>query len=203
VTFTPGAASSTKRRPWAAIAAAVVVVAASATTADWVWYTFGVRHRMTAGVLHGALLLTVVGGALGALTGKLLKGLPIGAIAGIGGALSYYLIASMIDRRPYGVGIPAAWVTLWLFIAVLDGRWLRAPAPRPWGEIVVRGLAAAVLGGVAFFLVVGTLWGSPPPTGRNYAIQFLAWAVAWAPGIVSMSAGPEQPSSLEPSRVEP
>jgi hypothetical protein len=170
-----------------AIAAAIVVVAASATAADWIWYTFGVRHRLTTGVLHGALLLTVVGGALGALAGRWVKGLPIGAIAGVGGALVYYAIAAVLDRRPYGVAIPAAWIVLWLLLSVLDGRWLRAPTRRPWREVVVRGVIAAVLGGIAFFLVVGTLWASPPATGRNYAIQFLAWAFAWSPGILALS----------------
>ena len=172
-----------------AIAGAIAIIAASATLADWVWYTFGVQHRMTAGVLHGALLLTVVWGALGWLSGRTVKGLPIGAVAGVGGALVYYGIASLIDSRPYGVAIPAAWVVLWLLLAALDGRWLRAPARRSWGEVLVRALGAAVLGGVAFFLVVGTLWGTPPPGGRNYAVQFLAWSVAWAPGILALTVG--------------
>jgi hypothetical protein len=174
--------------PIAAVAA-ILVVAASATFADWFWYTYGVRHRMTAGVLHGALLLTVVGGALGALSGRLLKGLPVGAIAGIGGALAYYAIVAFFDRRAYGAAIPVAWIVLWLLMAVLEGRWLRAPQRRPWREIVTRGLVAAVLGGLAFFLVVGTLWGSPPPSGRNYALQFAAWALAWAPGILALTLG--------------
>ena len=170
-----------------AIAVAILVVAASAALADWVWYTFGVRHRMTAGVIHGALLLTVVGGALGWLAGRPVKGLPIGALAGIGGALAYYAIVALFDRRAYGVAIPAAWVILWLLLAALDGRWLRAPALRSWREVVIRALVAAALGGVAFFLVVGTLWGSPPPSGRNYAVQFLAWAFAWAPGMLALT----------------
>lgn len=183
-----------------AIAGAIAFIAASATLADWIWYTFGVRHRMTAGVLHGALLLTVVGGALGWLSGRTVKGLPIGAMAGIGGALAYYGIAALIDSRPYGIAIPAAWVVLWLLLAALDGRWLRAPAVRSWREVVVRALLAAVLGGVAFFLVVGTLWGSPPPTGRNYAIQFLAWAFAWAPGILTLTLAGARRSSGAPAR---
>jgi len=178
-----------KRTSPLAIVGAIVLVAATATLADWIWYTFGVRHQMTAGVLHGTLLLTVVGGALGALSGRWLKGLPIGAIAGIGGALAYYAIASLIDSRPYGVAIPAAWVILWLLLAALEGRWLRAPARRRWREVVGRAVIAAVLGGVAFFSVVGTLWGSPPPSGRNYALQFLAWAVAWAPGMLALTLG--------------
>jgi hypothetical protein len=171
-----------------AFAAGLLAVAATATLGDWIWYTFGVRHRMTTGVLHGAALLTVVGGALGAQAGRLLRGAPIGTLAGIGGALAYYGIAALIDRRPYGVAIPAAWIVLWLLMAVLDGRWLRATAPRGWGEIVVRGVVAAVASGASFFLVVGTLWGSPAPGGRDYALQFAAWAFAWAPGLLALTA---------------
>jgi hypothetical protein len=167
----------------------ILVVALAATLGDWIWYTFGVRHQMVAGVLHGALLLTVVGAVLGALCGRWLKGLPIGAIAGVGGALSYYAVAALVDRRPYGVAIPAAWVVLWLLLAILDGRWLRAPRVRSWREVMVRGVVASVAGGVAFFLVVGTLWGSPPADGRNYVVQFAAWAVAWAPGMLALGAG--------------
>jgi hypothetical protein len=176
-----------KRTSPFAIAAAVAIVAASATVADWIWYELGVQHRMTAGLLHGALLLTVVGGALGWLAGRPLKGLPIGALAGIGGALAYYAIVAVFDGRTYGAAIPGAWVILWLVLAALDGRWLRAPARRSWREVVVRALLAAVLGGAAFFLVVGTLWGAPPPEGRNYAIQYLAWAFAWAPGLLALT----------------
>jgi rhodanese-related sulfurtransferase len=78
---------------------------------------------------------------------------------------------------------------MWLLLAALDGRWLRAPARRPWGEIAGRGVAAAVLGGTAFYLVMNILWGRPPAGGRNYAVQFLAWAFAWAPGLIALTAG--------------
>ena len=44
----------------------VLVVAAVATAGDFIWYEFGVRHRAVVGVLHGAALLTSVGGVLGA-----------------------------------------------------------------------------------------------------------------------------------------
>jgi hypothetical protein len=87
----------------------------------------------------------------------------------------------------YGSAIPAAWVTLWLILAVLDGRWLRAPARRPWTAIAVRGLLAAVCSGVAFYLVMNALWGRAPATGKNYFVQFGAWVVAWAPGLLALT----------------
>lgn len=169
--------------------AGVFVVAAVATVGDAIWYTYGVRHTIVAGLVHGALLLTAVGAVLGATAGRVLKGLPLGALAGVGGAVSYYVLVAVMDRRPYGSAIPAAWVIMWLILAALEGRWLRAPNRRTWAAIAGRGLAAAVIGGVAFYLVMNTLWGRPPVGGRNYILQFFAWAFAWAPGLFALTLG--------------
>jgi hypothetical protein len=167
------------------IVAGILVVAFAATVADWVWYTFGVRDSVLTGVLHGALLLTVVGGALGAAAGQWVRGLPIGMLSGIAGALAYYAFAS-IGGGAYGAAIPAAWVVMWLVLGMLDGRWLRASARRSWTSIAARGVLAAMLSGIAFYLVMRVLWG-PAPGGRNYALQFAAWAFAWAPGLLALS----------------
>ena len=171
------------------IVVGILGVALVATLADYTWYTLGVRHSMTTGIIHGAVLLTAVGAVLGLDAGRVVKGLPIGALAGVGGALTYYLLIALVDRRTYGSAIPASWVALWLIVAVLDGRWLRAPERRPWRAIAIRGALAAVLSGVAFFMVMNTLWGRPPATGRNYAVQFAAWVVAWAPGLLALTLG--------------
>lgn len=166
---------------------AIAVVAGAATLADFIWYGAGVRHTVTAGLLHGALLLTVVGGALGVASGRLIRGLPVGALAGIGGALSYYLLVLLIDSRPYGAAIPGAWVIMWLLLAALEGRWLRAPDRRNWVAIAVRGTVAAVTSGLAFAVVRNMLWGAPPGGERNYLLQFLLWAFAWAPGLLALA----------------
>src|SRR5438093_13364481 len=99
-----------------------LVVAAVATIGDSIWYTYGVRHTLLAGFVHGALLLTAVGAVLGAASGRVVKGLPIGALAGIGGAASYYVLVAVMDRRPYGAAIPAAWVVVGLTLAVVEAR---------------------------------------------------------------------------------
>jgi hypothetical protein len=125
------------------------------------------------------------------------RGLPIGALAGVGGALTYYLLVALVDRRTYGPAIPASWVVLWVLVALLDGRWLRAPIRRPWREVMIRGLLAALLSGVAFFLVMTTLWGRPPSTGRNYDLQFGAWVVAWAPGLLALTWRPSNAATRQ------
>jgi rhodanese-related sulfurtransferase len=181
----------------------IAVVALAATLGDLIWYTAGVRHTVTAGVLHGALLLTVVGAAIGAASGRLVKGLPIGALAGVGAALSYYLLVAIADTRTYGTAIPAAWVIMWLLLAALDGRWLRAPYRRPWSVIAIRGGLAAVASGVAFALIRHVLWGPPPAAGRSYIVQFFAWAIAWAPGLLALTwtTSREDARSVPPSEV--
>lgn len=167
----------------------VLAIAAVATAGDYAWYEFGVAHRMTAGVIHGAVLLTAVGAVLGALAKRPLAGLPVGALAGIGGALTYYAIIAVTSSRTYGWAIPAAWAVMWMLVALLEGRVLRAPAKRPWNEVAARGVLAAALSGVAFYLMMSTLWGRAPAGGRNYLLQFVAWTVAWAPGILAIAAG--------------
>ena len=167
----------------------ILGVALIATLGDYTWYTLHVRHSIATGIIHGAVLLTAVGAVLGLDAGRFLRGLPIGALSGVGGALIYYLLVALMDRRTYGTAIPASWVAMWLLIALLDGRWLRAPYRRPWGEIALRGVLAAVLGGIAFYLVMNTLWGRPPATGKNYVVQFAAWVVAWAPGLLALTLG--------------
>ena len=172
----------------------ILGVALVATLGDFTWYTLGVHHSPIAGIIHGAVLLTAVGAVLGLDAGSLLRGLPIGTLSGIGGALIYYVLVAFVDGRTYGAAIPAAWVGMWLLVALLDGRWLRAPRQRSWAEISTRGVLAAVLSGIAFYLVLNTLWGRPPSTGRNYFVQFAAWVAAWTPGLLALTLGTRRQS---------
>ena len=94
-------------------------------------------------MMHGAVLLTGVGAVLVLHVGRMVNGLPIGALAAIGDALTNYLLVALADRRTYGTAIPASWVALWLIVAVLDGRCLRAPQRRPWRVIALRASLAA------------------------------------------------------------
>jgi hypothetical protein len=159
----------------------VAVVAAVCTAGDYVWYEIGVRHRMWAGVLHGALLLTTVGGVLGAATGRTMAGLPTGAVAGVAGALTYYALVPAIRSAAMMV----AWASIWIVLALLDGRLVRR-TKRSVRLSLVQGTTAALLSGVTFYLVVGSLWGRAPAGGRNYFTQFAMWAIAWAPGILAI-----------------
>src|SRR5215210_2208217 len=112
------------------IGVGILGAALVATLGDYTWYTLHVRHSIITGIIHGAVL--------GLDAGRVLKGLPIGGLSDVGGAVIYYLLAALVDRRSYGTAIPAAWVGMWLLVALLDGRWLRAPERRRWSEIAIR-----------------------------------------------------------------
>jgi len=159
----------------------IVVVAAVSAAGDYVWYEIGVEHRMWAGILHGAVLLTAVGGTLGAASDRTVAGLPIGTVAGVAGALTYYALAPVLRSAAMMV----AWASLWIVLALLDGRLVRRPS-RSLRLCLIQGVTAALLSGVTFYLVVNSLWGRPPAGGRNYAVQFALWAIAWAPGILAI-----------------
>jgi hypothetical protein len=172
----------------------IAVVALVSTMGDIVWYGLGVEHRATAGIVHGAVLLTAVGGVLGVSAGQLVRGLPIGTAAGVGGALAYYALAPVLGGQ---AAMVAAWAALWVLLAVLDGRLLRR-GRRSAAEMLTRGLVAALAGGLAFALVVGTIWGRPGPEGRNYLTTFCAWMIAWAPGILALTFRAEPGGALTP-----
>ncbi len=53
--------------------------------------------------------------------------------------------------RPHAATIPAAWAVTWLLMAALEGRWVTRSS---WLAIGGRGMAAAMLSGIAFFLVL-------------------------------------------------
>ena len=167
----------------------VLFVAAVATGGDAFWYEMGVRHRMTAGALHGALLLGAVGLVLGWVSSRLSQGLVAGVGAGVAGAMAYYGMVATGGRDASLTAMVCAWAAVWLMLAVLDGRWLRAPAVRTWSEILVRGSIAAVLGGLAFYLMLDVLWGHGHEGDKNYLVQYGAWVIAWAPGILALATG--------------
>lgn len=157
-----------------------LVIAWVATMADYVWYEVGIAHRMVAGLVHGAVLLTAVGGVLGWAVGRTAAGLPLGTIAGIAGALAYYALQPVIGQ----IAMLAAWAALWVVLALLYAGRLRGDRPR--GRAVAQGALAAALSGLAFWLVVDQLWGRAPAEGRDYLRQFLAWTAAWAPGVLAI-----------------
>ena len=163
----------------------ILIVAAVSTMGDYVWYEVGVPHRMTFGIIHGAILLAAVGGVVGATAGRIGAGMAAGAIAGVGGALVYYAVEAPLGRGAMLAGLAAVWILMSIF----NVRWLQRPR-RSWVDGLVRGVIAAVAAGLAFYLVGDDLWGRRPPGGRNYVTQYGLWLAAWAPGVLAVAVKP-------------
>jgi hypothetical protein len=164
---------------------AVLIVAAVSTASDYTWYEIGVQHRMTAGIITGAVMLMAVGGALGWIARRTTTGMVVGVVAGVVGALAYYAMVPSMGQR----AMIAAWAVVWIVLAIGDGRLVQRGRV-PWSIVLLRGVAAAVLSGLAFYVMSDDLWGRAPAGGRNYAMQLARWVVAWAPGIIAIAWPP-------------
>jgi hypothetical protein len=155
-----------------------IVLGALSTLYDFIWAHFEVRHRVINGIVHGMTLLSVAGLILGWPVRRFALGLLGGAAAGLLGALAFYGAYPLLG---FLNALVAAWVVMWLAFATLETQLRRAPVGRDTG---VRGLAAALLSGIAFYLVSG-IWtdhGSPP----NYLRNFASWTFAFFPGFAAL-----------------
>ena len=161
----------------------IVAVALVATIGDYVWYEFGVRHQMMVGVLHGAILLMAAGGALGWPANRIGTGLAVGVGSGVLGALAYYALVSSMGQT----AMLAAWAAVWLLLAAGEGVLMHRPV-KPIGGILIKGLAAAALSGIAFYAISDIIWRHSAPGTRNYGKQFACWLIAWAPGLMAIGA---------------
>jgi hypothetical protein len=118
-------------------------------------------------------------------------------LAGALGALMFYALWPVLG---WGAMF-AAWSLIWLGLAAFDGLVLRRPAPfnlraslaSARSSWIVRGLLAAVAGGVAFY-AVSDMWTSHEEN-PNYGWHFVAWVIAWWPGLAALTFGrrPQRP----------
>jgi hypothetical protein len=155
-----------------------LILAALSTLYDFIWAHFEVRHRVVNGLVHGMTLLSVAGLVFGWGARRPLAGFFGGATAGLAAAVSFYALFPLLG---YLGGIIAAWMLLWLLFGALDA-WLRQHAVVS-GEVVVRGAIAALLSGVAFYLVSG-MW--TDHSNPNYLRNFASWTFAFFPGFAAI-----------------
>jgi hypothetical protein len=161
--------------------AGAIVLGVLSTFYDFLWAHFEVRHKAINGIVHGMTLLSVAGVVLAWPTGRWLPGLIGGAVAGLIGAVSFYAAYPLLG---YLNALVAAWVIMWIAFSTLETQLRRV---RVGTETAIRGLAAAALSGVAFYLVSG-MWTdhSAPP---NYLRNFASWAFAFFPGFAALLWG--------------
>jgi len=90
-----------------------------------------------------------------------------------------------------------AWMLLWILFAVLQHR---LQETETLGSSLIRGIAAALLSGVAFYLISGiwTRGGAP-----NLARHFASWSFAFLPGFLALffCAGSKDPPYFSRFRV--
>ena len=152
------------------------------TLGDFVWARFVTVHRTVYGLAHGTLLLMAVGLYLGVLRGRAALGALAGALVGLLAAASFYVLAPLLGYS----AMFASWMALWIGFALVDAR-LRGLAALS-RSVLVRGLAAALGSGLAFWAISG-IWTHHSPDGPRYAYNFVCWTFAFLPGFAALLAG--------------
>jgi hypothetical protein len=153
-----------------------VLLATLSTVADYVWFLDIPQHQVLSGSIHGAVLFAALGAYLGWRTGKLWIGLAGGLLSGLIAALSFYALAPLGGYNMMLV----SWVLLWIMLAALqtylDGRLDVAKAA---GRGIVTSIAAAL----GFAVVLFQLYRGWPPESFSVFRHFIAWSMAYLPGL--------------------
>ena len=153
-----------------------MLLAVLSTVADYVWFLNLPQHQVWSGMIHGAVLFAALGGYLGWRKGQAVPGAIGGLVSGLLAALSFYALAPI---GGYAMMI-VSWLLLWIMLAALqthlDGR-LDLP------KAVGRGLVTSIAAGLGFAVVLFQLYRGWPPATFPFARHFLAWSMAYLPGL--------------------
>jgi hypothetical protein len=174
---------------WTQTIVAALILAAVSTFADLVWALWIPAHRTVYGLVHGALLFMLLGIVLGwmaasrpnagARRGLVLRAGAGELGAGLGGAVVFYVLFGAIGWAAMFV----AWMWVWLVTAFVN-RWVRNSG-ESMGWTLARGVAAAVLSGIAFWAISG-IWLGGSTRNPAYATNFVSWFIAFAPGFACL-----------------
>lgn len=155
---------------------AALLLAAVMTFGDFVWSAMRLPHRMAYGITHGAVMCLVLGLVIGWRAGRVVPGALAGPVIGVLAALVFYALAPWLR---YSAMFPA-WMFFWILFAFLQQRLSQRSSA---GHAAVHGIAAALVSGLAFYLI-SDVWarrGEP-----NYMLNFFAWSFAFFPGFVAL-----------------
>jgi hypothetical protein len=148
------------------------------TLGDWLWAALQIRHRVASGLVHGALMCLCLGIAVGVRAGRPAPAAMAGPVIGVIAAASFYLLAPMLRWNAMFV----AWMLLWILFALLQQRLSQRES---FGTAVTRGLAAAIVSGVAFYGISG-IWTNDSHANPNLPWHFAAWTIAFLPGFAAL-----------------
>jgi len=153
-----------------------MMLAVLSTVADYVWFLDLPQHQVASGMIHGSVLFAALGGYLGWRKGKAGVGAIGGLLSGMLAALSFYALAPL---GGYSMML-VSWLLLWVMLAALqthlDGR---LNMPRALG----RGFATSIAAGLGFAVVLFQLYRGWPPAEFPVARHFVAWSMAYLPGL--------------------
>ncbi len=153
-----------------------LLLAVLSTVADYVWFLNIPQHQVSSGMIHGSVLFAALGGYLGWRKGRAVIGAIGGLLSGMLAALSFYALAPI---GGYAMMV-VSWVLLWVMLAALqthlDGR-LDVP------KAIGRGLLTSLAAGVGFAVVLFQLYRGWPPVEFPMFRHFVAWSMAYLPGL--------------------
>lgn len=153
-----------------------LLLAILSTAADYVWFLNIPQHQVMSGAIHGSTLFAALGLYLGWRKGKALVGWLGGLLSGLTAALSFYVLAPV---GGYNMML-FSWLILWIMLAglqtYLDGRLDPAKA-------IGRGIITAVVAAIGFGVVLFELYRGWPPQSFSVFKHFVAWAMAYLPGL--------------------
>jgi hypothetical protein len=157
---------------------ASLLLGAVMTLGDFVWAALHIQHRIAYGLIHGAAMCLCVGLAIGIRASKPLAAAIAGPAIGVIAALVFYALV-----RPLGWGaLFPAWMLLWMLFGVLQRR---LESRDRSGPALMRGVAAALLSGAAFYLISG-IWTRDSHQHPRLALHFAAWSFAFLPGFAAL-----------------
>jgi hypothetical protein len=153
-----------------------LLLAALSTTADYIWFLNIPPHNAASGGIHGATLFAALGGYLGWRKGRLLVGAIGGLASGLVAALSFYLLAPL---GGYSVML-VSWLLLWILLAGLQ---THLEGQLSIARALGRGVVTAIVAGLGFSVVLFELYRGWPPAMFSAFKHFIAWAMAYIPGL--------------------
>jgi hypothetical protein len=165
-------------RPMLFAVLASICLGAVMTAGDWAWAALELRHRVAYGLIHGAMMCLCLGLAVGVRAGRPAPAALAGPVIGVIAAASFYALAPMLR---WSAMFPA-WMLLWMLFALLQHRLAKTES---LGTALVRGIAAALLSGAAFYAISG-IWINDSHTSPNLVRHFGAWTVAFLPGFLAL-----------------
>jgi hypothetical protein len=157
---------------------ASLLLGAVMTLGDFAWAALHIQHRIAYGLIHGAAMCLCVGLAIGIRARRALPAAIAGPVIGVIAALVFYALV-----RPLGWGaLFPAWMLLWVLFGVLQQRLEKTDRS---GTALMRGIAAALLSGGAFYLISG-IWTRDSHLHPRLAFHFAAWSFAFLPGFAAL-----------------